>query len=68
MAAQGEPVIDQSPPLPAAPVEAGKLSYLEGNWNAALLNELLEFPGGRHDDQADICSEVTAIAQMSAAS
>lgn len=49
--------------LPAALAEAGKVYYVEADWNEAFLDELLEFPNGRHDDQVDALSGAAAIAQ-----
>ena len=37
----------------AAQAEAGTLLLLRAPWNAALLDELRDFPTGRHDDQVD---------------
>lgn len=33
--------------------EAGKVFLLRGEWNRAFLDEVAEFPHGRHDDQVD---------------
>ncbi len=52
--------------LPAARAAAGKVYFVEVGWNEAflddLLDDLLEFPNGRHDDQVDALSGATAIA------
>jgi predicted phage terminase large subunit-like protein len=40
----------------AAQVQAGNVSILTGNWNRALLDEMEQFPNGKHDDQIDGCS------------
>ncbi len=37
----------------SAQVEAGELSLARGPWAAALLDEMRDFPHGRHDDQVD---------------
>jgi predicted phage terminase large subunit-like protein len=37
----------------AAQAEAGNVRLLRGHWNEAFLEELGEFPGGRHADQCD---------------
>ena len=37
----------------SAQVEAGGLAMLRAPWTAALLDELRDFPHGRHDDQVD---------------
>lgn len=37
----------------AAQAEAGNVFMLEGEWNRAFLDELTEFPRGKHDDQVD---------------
>jgi predicted phage terminase large subunit-like protein len=36
--------------------EAGNVKLVRGPWNEAFLNELENFPGGRHDDQVDAAS------------
>jgi len=40
----------------AARAEAGKVVLKRGEWNAAFLNELCDFPYGRHDDMVDAVS------------
>jgi predicted phage terminase large subunit-like protein len=40
----------------SAQVNAGNVSILKKDWNAAFLDELQTFPGGAHDDQVDSCS------------
>jgi predicted phage terminase large subunit-like protein len=40
----------------AAQMEAGNLSLASATWNRALIDELREFPNGRHDDQVDALS------------
>jgi predicted phage terminase large subunit-like protein len=42
---RAEPVQAQS--------EAGNVQILAGKWNSAWLDELCEFPTGKHDDQVD---------------
>ena len=39
-------------------IDAGKFRMVRGNWNNAFLAELMEFPGGLHDDQIDAVSIV----------
>ena len=36
---------------------------MEVDWNEAFLDELMEFPNGRHDNQVDAISGAAAIAQ-----
>jgi predicted phage terminase large subunit-like protein len=40
----------------SAACEAGNVKLVRGAWNVALLDELVSFPEGEHDDQADGCS------------
>lgn len=40
----------------AAAAEAGNVKFIRGAWNADLLDELVSFPEGDHDDQVDGCS------------
>ena len=44
----------------AAQIEAGNLSAIRADWNAALLEELRGFPDGGHDDQVDALSRAFA--------
>ena len=37
-------------------MECGNLWIARGAWNRELVDELLEFPLGAHDDQVDACS------------
>lgn len=37
-------------------VNAGNVRLVRGNWNTAFIEELRQFPLGRHDDQVDACS------------
>lgn len=46
--------------------EAGNVKLVEGPWNADFLNELENFPTGRHDDQVDaVCEAFNALTQVS---
>lgn len=36
--------------------EAGKVALVRGDWNAAFLDEICQFPAGSHDDQVDTVS------------
>ena len=36
--------------------KAGKVCLVRGAWNRDFINECLEFPGGKHDDQVDTAS------------
>ena len=47
--------ITRAEPL-AAQVNAGNVKMLRAPWNRAFLDELRDFPVGRHDDQVDACS------------
>jgi predicted phage terminase large subunit-like protein len=38
-------------------VNAGNVRMLVGDWNAAFIEELRQFPGGRHDDMVDAASD-----------
>ncbi len=49
------PKEERARPL-SAQAEAGNISILRGDWNKALLDELVAFPVGQHDDQVDACS------------
>ena len=40
----------------SAAFENGNLTIARGTWNRALMDEFLEFPYGKHDDQVDACS------------
>lgn len=42
----------------AARAEAGKVYFVEGDWNGWLFEELEAFPYGRHDDGADTLSGI----------
>lgn len=41
----------------AAQVNIGNVKMLRGDWNKALIDELRNFPNGKHDDQVDGCSD-----------
>lgn len=41
----------------AAQVEAGNLVLLRGSWNDEFINELGDFPLGKHDDQVDAAAD-----------
>ena len=41
----------------AAQVNIGNVKMLRGDWNKALVDELRNFPNGKHDDQVDGCSD-----------
>ncbi|MCC3304916.1 phage terminase large subunit [Sneathiella sp. HT1-7] len=46
--------------------EAGNVRLVAGPWNADFLNELENFPTGRHDDQVDaVCEAFHALTQVS---
>lgn len=45
----------------AGAVEAGQMWIVRGRWNAALLEELRDFPGGRKDDQVDALARAMAM-------
>lgn len=40
----------------AAAMECGNLHMVRASWNRDLMDEMLEFPLGAHDDQVDACS------------
>lgn len=40
----------------AAAMECGNLHMVRASWNRDLMDEMLEFPLGQHDDQVDACS------------
>jgi predicted phage terminase large subunit-like protein len=44
----------------SAQVNAGNVRLLRGDWNAAFIEELRTFPGGKHDDQVDAVSDAFA--------
>jgi predicted phage terminase large subunit-like protein len=50
----------------AAQAEAGNLALLQGGWNRALIDELRDFPNGRHDDQVDALSRAFTMLASSA--
>lgn len=41
----------------SAQAEAGNVKLVAGDWNEMLLDELVSFPGGAHDDMVDACSD-----------
>lgn len=41
----------------AAQVNAGNVRLIAGAWNAAFIEELRQFPNGKHDDQVDAVSD-----------
>ena len=41
----------------AVQAEAGNIYLVEGEWNAAFLDEVCTFPMGAHDDQVDALSD-----------
>lgn len=47
----------------AAQINAGNVSLVEGPWNAAFIEELRQFPSGKHDDQVDAAAD--AFTQLS---
>ncbi len=50
----------------SAHVEAGGLAALRAPWTAALLDELRDFPHGRHDDQVDALARAFALVEGAA--
>jgi predicted phage terminase large subunit-like protein len=38
-------------------VNAGNVKMLRGDWNQAFIEELRQFPAGKHDDQVDAASD-----------
>jgi predicted phage terminase large subunit-like protein len=44
----------------SAQVNAGNVRLLRSHWNAAFIEELRTFPGGKHDDQIDAASDAFA--------
>ena len=54
MRPQGDKV-ERARPLQARG-EAGKLKLIRGPWNQTFIQECLDFPKGRHDDQVDTAS------------
>lgn len=52
--------LTRAAPLSAL-VEAGGLATLRKPWTAALLDELRDFPHGRHDDQVDALARAFAL-------
>jgi predicted phage terminase large subunit-like protein len=49
----------------SAQVEAGAVSAVRAPWTAALLDELRDFPHGRHDDQVDALARAFAMLEGS---
>jgi predicted phage terminase large subunit-like protein len=47
----------------SAHVESGGLSVLRAPWTAAFLDELRDFPHGRHDDQVDALARAFALVE-----
>jgi len=45
----------------AAQVNVGNVSVVAGAWNRAFLEELRDFPAGRHDDQVDAFSRAFGV-------
>ena len=45
----------------AAQVNVGNVVLLRGEWNDAYIDELRNFPNGKHDDQVDASSEAFSI-------
>lgn len=43
-------------------LNAGNVKFVKGRWNDMLIEELRSFPGGKHDDMTDCCSD--AFSQM----
>jgi predicted phage terminase large subunit-like protein len=41
----------------SAQVNAGNVRLVKGDWNAAFIEELRQFPGGKHDDQVDAAAD-----------
>lgn len=52
--------IDRAKPV-SAQSEAGNLKIVRGLWNQEFLNELENFPDGKHDDQVDALSGAFAM-------
>ena len=51
--------VDRARPLSTA-AEAGNVRIVRGDWNAAFLDEIEQFPDGAHDDQVDAVSGACA--------
>lgn len=45
----------------AAQLNAGNVRLLRGTWNGAFVEELRQFPAGKHDDQVDAASDAFRI-------
>lgn len=50
--------------LPSSLAEDGKLYIVRGSWTDDFLEELVGFPGGKHDDQVDALSIATYLARQ----
>ena len=50
--------------LPSSLAEDGKLYIVRGPWTDDFLDELVSFPGGKHDDQVDALSIATYLARQ----
>lgn len=52
----------------AAQVNVGNVSLVSGAWNRAFIEELRDFPAGRHDDQVDAFSRAFGVLATGAGS
>jgi predicted phage terminase large subunit-like protein len=52
----------------ASQVNAGNVRMLRGDWNTAFVEELRQFPAGRHDDQVDAFADALDKLAVSSAS